>query len=58
MLIVEFLYVFEVVEPNITFDPFSSQDIYSAFVKSKEILGCKSKIISENKIYQLIQEIK
>lgn len=51
-------YVFEVVEPNITFDPFSSQDIYSAFIKSKEILGCKSKIISENKIYQLIQEIK
>jgi glycosyltransferase involved in cell wall biosynthesis len=51
-------YVYEVVEPNITFDPFSSHDIYSAFVKSKQIFGCKSKIISENKIYQLIQEIK
>lgn len=51
-------YVFEVVEPNITFDPFSSQDIYMALVKSKEIIGYKSKIISENKINQLIQEIK
>ena len=51
-------YVFEVVEPNLTFDPLSSQDIYAAFVKSQQIVGCKSKIISENKIYQLIQEIK
>jgi glycosyltransferase involved in cell wall biosynthesis len=51
-------YVFEVVEPNITFDPFSSQDIYLAFVKSKEIIGYKSKITTKNKIIQLIQEIK
>ena len=51
-------YVFEVVEPNITFDPTSSQDIYTAFLKSKEILGNSAKIKCKNKIYDLIQEIK
>ncbi len=51
-------YAYEVVEPNITFDPFSSSEIYNAFIKSNEILDKKSKIKCENKINQLINEIK
>jgi len=50
-------YVFEIVEPNLIFDPFSSKDILAAFIKSKQILGCKSKIKTKNKISDLFKEV-
>ncbi len=50
-------YAHEVVEPNITFNPFSTNDIYIALKKSINILGEKPKIKCENKIKELINNI-
>ncbi len=48
-------YVFEVVIPNSTFDPLSTDSIYLSLINSHNILGYSSKLVCKNKLDTLIK---
>jgi len=50
-------YVFEVVKPNIVFDPFSTDSIYNALLKSTNFLNENSELVCKNELTMLIKII-
>jgi glycosyltransferase involved in cell wall biosynthesis len=50
-------YVFEVVIPNCTFDPLSTDSIYQSLINSHKILGHSSELVCKSKLINLIKII-
>lgn len=51
-------YVYEVIEPNLTFNPLSEKSILTSLLKFEEIINKKSRLNVKNKLFNLLSILK